>query len=59
MQVLTITELMRLTRTELCALASQIAAKLPTYPEGSPERTAACTTLLNIRFVLSRRDLSP
>ncbi len=59
MQALTINELMRLTRTELCALASRIAATLPMYPEGSPERAAACMTLRNIRFVLARRDLSP
>jgi hypothetical protein len=59
MRVLTINELMRLTRTELCALAERITAKLPTFPEGSPQRTAACITLRNIRYVLTRRDLSP
>jgi hypothetical protein len=59
MQVLTINELMRLTRTELCGLASRIAATLPTYREGSPQRTAALINLNTIRSVLARRDLSP
>jgi hypothetical protein len=30
-------------------LAARITAVLPTLPEGSPERTAACITLRNIR----------
>ena len=59
MRVLTLTELMRLTRIELCALAAQITSALPTYPEGSPERTAACINLRNVRAVLARRDFSP
>ena len=59
MQVLTINELMRLTRTELCGLAARITAELPAFPEGSPQRNAACTTLRNIRWVLAQRDLSP
>ncbi len=59
MRVLTLTELMRMTRTELCSLAARIAAELPTYREGSPHRTTACINLRNIRAVLARRDLSP
>lgn len=59
MQVLTINELMRMTRTELCSLAARITAKLPAYREGSPQRTAACITLGNIRWVLAQRNLSP
>jgi hypothetical protein len=59
MRVLTINELMCLTRTELCGLAARIAAKLPGYREGSPERTAAQLNLHNIRWVLARRDFSP
>jgi hypothetical protein len=59
MRVLTINELMRLTRTELCALAARITAQLPTYREGSPKRTAACITLHNIRWLLAQRDLLP
>lgn len=59
MRVLTLTELMRLTRTELCGLAARITAALPTLREGSPQRTAAHINLCNIRWVLARRDFSP
>jgi hypothetical protein len=41
MRVLTIQELMRLTRTELWGLASRINAKLPTFPEGSDRRLSS------------------
>jgi hypothetical protein len=59
MRVLTLTELMRLTRTELCALAAQMTNALADYPEGSPEREAAQTNLCNIRSALARRDFLP
>jgi hypothetical protein len=59
MRVLTLNELMRLTRTELCGLAAQITAALTTFREGSPQRTAAYINLRNIRAVLARRDFSP
>ena len=59
MQNLTINQLMRLTRIELCALEAQIRTALPHYPEGSVERQNALTALRNIRFVLARRDFSP
>jgi hypothetical protein len=59
MRVLTLTELMRLTRIELCALAAQVTNALADYPEGSPEREAAQTNLRNIRSALARRDFSP
>jgi hypothetical protein len=59
MRVLTLTELMRLTRTELCALAAQITSELLELPEGSPERDTALTNLRNIRSALARRDFSP
>ena len=59
MRVLTINELMRMTRNELCGLAARITAVLPTYREGSPQRTAALINLRNIRWALARRDLSP
>jgi hypothetical protein len=59
MQVLTLTELMRLTRTELCALAARITTELAKLPEGSPDRHNALISLRNIRFALARRDLSP
>ena len=59
MRVLTINELMRMTRKELCGLAAHISARLSTYREGSPGRTAALINLRNVRWALARRDLSP
>jgi hypothetical protein len=59
MRVLTMTELMRLTRIELCDLAQRITAELSQFAEGSLERANALTSLRNIRYVLARRDFSP
>jgi hypothetical protein len=59
MRLLTIAELMRLTRKELCDLLTWITGILPTLPEGSVERQTALTNLHNIRHVLARRDFSP
>jgi hypothetical protein len=39
MRVLTFNELMLMTRTELCGLPAKITAALPTFREGSPQRT--------------------
>jgi hypothetical protein len=55
MRVLTIFELMRLTRTELCGLFTKITNELSTFPEGSADRANALTTLRNICWVLARR----
>jgi len=55
----TITELMHLTRDELCNLADRIVAMLPELEAGSLERSSALTSLDNIRRVVSRRDLHP
>lgn len=46
MQVLTLTELMRLTRIELYALAARITTELAKLPEDSPDRNNA---LINLR----------
>jgi hypothetical protein len=59
MRVLTIEELMRLTRIELTDLLVRIRGALPDYPEGSVERENALTILRNIRQVLAARDFSP
>jgi hypothetical protein len=59
MRVLTINELLRLTRIELCDLARRVTSELRKYPEGSPERANAVTSLRNIRYALARRDYSP
>jgi hypothetical protein len=60
MKVLTITELMRMAKIELCDLAARITNILPDLPEGSPEQEAAHINLRRIRKVLAtRRDFSP
>jgi hypothetical protein len=59
MKVLTINELWRLTRTQLCDLAQRVTSELQQFAEGSPERANALTSLRNIRYVLARRDYSP
>jgi hypothetical protein len=59
MQALSIIELMRLSKIELCDLAARITNTFPDFPEGSTERFNAVTNLRNIRIVLARRDLSP
>jgi hypothetical protein len=58
MRVLTQTELMRLTTTELCALMAQIAAALRDYPAGSAERENALSSLRNICRVLAGREMT-
>jgi hypothetical protein len=59
MRVLTISELMRLSKFELCDLLARITNLLPDFPEGSADREAAHINLRNIRAVLARRDFSP
>jgi len=59
MRLMTINELLHLTRRELCDLAARITADLRHYPEGSVEHGNALTNLRNIRWVLARRDFSP
>ena len=59
MRVLTLSELMQLTRTELCGLESQITMALPDHLEGSSERNNAERSLHNIRRVLAWCDLAP
>jgi hypothetical protein len=59
MRVLTIYELLRMTRIELCGLFTQITNELATIPEGSPERDNTLTNLRNIRWVLARRGPAP
>jgi hypothetical protein len=59
MRVLTMTELMRLTRSELCGLESEIKMTLPEHPESSPELYIAERNLHSIRRVLKWHDLAP
>jgi hypothetical protein len=59
MRVLSIIELMRLTRIELTDFYVRITNALPDLPEGSIEKQNALITLQNIRTVLARHDLTP
>jgi hypothetical protein len=59
MRVLSIKELMRLTRIELTDLLARITNALPDMPEGSANRQIALINLRNIRTVLARHDLMP
>ena len=55
----TISELMHLTRDELCDLAAAIEHALPDLDAGSVKRLDALISLDNIRRVLTLRGLSP
>jgi hypothetical protein len=59
MEVLAMTELMRLSRNELCGLENRITTELADHAEGSPERAAAVRNLHNIRRVITWYDLAP
>jgi len=59
MRVLSIKELMRLTRIELTDLYVRITGALPDMPEGSENGQIALINLRNIRTVLARHDLTP
>ncbi len=59
MRVLSIKELMRLTRIELADLLVRITNALADMPEGSAKRQIALIKLRNIRSVLARHDLTP
>jgi hypothetical protein len=58
MRVLTLNELMRLTRMELCDLLVQMTNVLRIYPEGSTEHQNAIVNLRNICRVLEGRERS-
>jgi hypothetical protein len=57
MRILTIPELMLLTRVQLLDHLARITNALPGLPEGSLERDNALISLRNIRYVLACRDL--
>lgn len=59
MRVLTLTELLRMTRLELCGLLVEITNAMGGLCEGSPERFNAQANLSKIRWALARRDFSP
>ena len=53
----TISELMQMTRDELCNLATTIEQSLPEFAAGTVERLDALTSLCNIRRVMALRGL--
>lgn len=57
MRILTIPELMLLTRVQLLDHLARITNALPGFPEGSAERDNALISLRNIRYVLAWREL--
>jgi hypothetical protein len=57
MTLWTISELMHLTRDELCNLAATIERSLPEFEAGTIERLNALTSLCNIRRVMAWRGL--
>jgi len=59
MRIRTLTELMRLSRTELFDLAALITTMLPHYPGRASERFDAHVNLRNIRLELLRREWTP
>jgi len=59
MSLWTVTELMHMTRDELCDLAAQIVFKLPELEADTVARSNALASLDNIRRVMVLRDLHP
>jgi len=59
MRVISVTELSKLTRTQLFALFTQMQAVLSDLPQGSPEYQFVIGTLKNIKTVLFRKAPSP
>jgi hypothetical protein len=55
----TISDLMHMTRNELCDLAGRIEHVLPDLEAGSVPRHDALTSLENIRRVMALRHLRP
>jgi hypothetical protein len=58
MRVLTVSELLCLTRIEITQIARWIEVNLPSQPEGSIERLESLATLENIRIVLARPEFT-
>jgi len=58
MRLLAITEVMRMTKEELCDLLLHITAVLPGFPTNSPEYANARASLRNVRALLSLKRSS-
>jgi hypothetical protein len=59
MTILTINELLRLTKGELLELHSFFTNQLAELPEGSAERHDTLATLANVRAILARPEITP
>ena len=59
MRVLSLSELSRLSKTELSVLLRRVASELPSLREGSSELHNAHTNLVNIRRAMARPDFRP
>ena len=59
MKVLSITELLYLTRIELTELHASLSIQLAQLPEGSSEQADTLATLRNVRAVLARPEFLP
>ena len=58
MRVMTIGELLCLTKAEILAIRGQLLEQLASLPQGSVEYREAVETLSNIEIVLQRPELS-
>lgn len=58
MRLLAISELMRMTKAELCDLLLHITTALPRFAVNSPEYASAHASLQNVRVVLSLKRCS-
>ena len=59
MRVLSLNELMRLSRIELCDQLAKLTNALPDFPEGSVDYIAARANLRRIRRALAQRNPAP
>ncbi len=59
MRVISQSELLRASRTELSVMLNRIASELPYLPEGSHELRIAHYNIYNIRLALARPEFRP
>ncbi len=59
MHILTMNELLHLTRVELCDHEARAVAAMHELPEGSAARERASANLRNVRRVLTWRECAP
>lgn len=59
MKFLTLTELLRLSRVELCDELAKLTNAFPDYPEGSEDSFVAKHNLRQLRRALAQRQPTP